>query len=280
MEMATILAKMGCRVSLIEMMPHILPDEDVEITAILEGALKRGGVRIYTGAVVNRIDMGDETKQVIITARNIEKILEAESIAIAVGYEPYIEGLGLDECDVAVGDGCVKVDEYMETSVSGIYAAGDAAGGLMLAYVAMAEGRIAAENALGGHSMIDYRAVPRCTFTLPEVACVGLTENEAKTQDYEVKCGRFPFAANSAASILGERRGMVKIVADNKDDRVLGVHIIGAGAVNLISEATLAIKLGATIDDIKKTMHAHPALSEAIWEAALDAGGEAIHLKR
>jgi dihydrolipoamide dehydrogenase len=107
-----------------------------------------------------------------------------------------------------------------------------------------------------------------------------LTENEAKTQDYEVKCGRFPFAANSAASIMGERRGMVKIVADKKDERVLGVHIIGAGAVNLISEATLAIKLGATIDDIKKTMHAHPALSEAIWEAALDAGGEAIHLKR
>jgi len=279
-EMATILAKMGCRVSLIEMMPNILPDEDVEITAILEGALKRDGVRIYTGAVVNRIDMGDEVKQVFVTIRNIEKTLETESIAIAAGYEPYIDNLGLDECGVATIDGCVRVDEHMETSVSDIYAAGDVAGGLMLAYVAMAEGRAAAENALGGHSKIDYRAVPRCVFTLPEVACVGLTENEAKAQDYEVKCGRFPFAANSAASIMGERRGMVKIVADKKDEKVLGVHIIGVGAVNLISEATLAIKLGATINDIKKTMHAHPALSEAFWEAALDAGGEAIHLKR
>jgi len=279
-EMATILTKMGCRISLVEMMPHILPDEDAEITAILEGALKRDGVRKYTGAIVNRIDAGDETKKVFITARNFEKILETESIAIATGYEPYIDNLGLDECGVAISDGCIRVDQHMETSVSGIYAAGDATGGLMLAYVAMAEGRITAENALGGHSNIDYRAVPRCIFTLPEVACVGLTEDEAKAQDYEVKCGRFPFAANSAASILGERRGMVKIVADKKDDRVLGVHIIGTGAVNLISEAALSLKLGATIDDIKKTLHVHPTLSEALWEAALDADGETIHLKR
>ncbi len=278
-EMATIMAKMGCRVSLIEMMPHILPNEDAEITSILESALKRDGVRIYTGAVVNRIDAGDKSKQVFITSRNIEKILEAESIAIAAGYEPFIDGMGLDECGIAAGDGCIEVNEYMETSVSGIYAAGDVTGGLMLAYVAMAEGRIAAKNVLGGHSKIDFRVVPRCIFTLPEIACVGFTEDEANAQGYKVKCGRFPFAANSAANILGERRGMVKIVADKKNDKVLGVHIIGAGAVNLIAEATLAIKLGATLDDIKKTLHAHPTLSEAFWEAALDVSGEASHLK-
>lgn len=279
-EMATILAKMGCRVNLIEMMPHILPNEDAEITAVLEGALKRDGVRIYTGAIVDRIDASGKSKQVFIKIKNIEKILEAESIAVAAGYEPVISGAGLGECGIAIGGGCIEVNEYMETSVSGIYAAGDVTGGLMLAYVAMAEGRIAAENALGGHSKIDYGVVPRCIFTLPEVACVGLTEDEANAQGYNVKCGRFPFAANSAANILGERRGMAKIVADRNNNKVLGVHIIGAGAVDLISEATLAIKLGATLNDIKKTLHAHPTLSEAFWEAALDVSGEAIHIKR
>jgi len=278
-EMATILAKMDCRVSLIEMMPHILPNEDAEITVVLEGALKRDGVRIYTGSVVTRIDADDKNKKVVISARNVEKSLEAESIAIAAGYESYIDGLGLDECAIATVDGCIRVNEYMQTSVADIYAAGDVTGGMMLAYVAMAEGRVAAENALGGNSKIDYQAVPRCIFTLPEVASVGLTEDEAKAQGCKVKSGRFPFAANSAANILGERRGMVKIVADEENSKVLGVHIIGAGAVNLISEATLAIKLGATLDDIKNTLHAHPTLSEAFWEAALDASGETIHLK-
>ncbi|MCJ7769145.1 MAG: dihydrolipoyl dehydrogenase, partial [Dehalococcoidales bacterium] len=278
-EMATILAKMDCRVSLIEMMPHILPNEDAEITVVLEGALKRDGVRIYTGSVVTRIDADDKNKKVVISARNVEKSLEAESIAIAAGYESYIDGLCLDECSIATVDGCIRVNEYMQTSVADIYAVGDVTGGMMLAYVAMAEGRVAAENALGGHSKIDYQAVPRCIFTLPEVASVGLTEDEAKAQGCKVKSGRFPFAANSAANILGERRGMVKIVADEENSKVLGVHIIGAGAVNLISEATLAIKLGATLDDIKNTLHAHPTLSEAFWEAALDASGETIHLK-
>jgi len=278
-EMATILAKMDCRVSLIEMMPHILPNEDAEITVVLEGALKRDGVRIYTGSVVTRIDADDKNKKVVISARNVEKSLGAESIAIAAGYEPNIDEQSIDKCGIAMSDGCIKVDEHMQTSVADIYAAGDITGGMMLAYVAMAEGRVAAENALGGHLKIDYQVVPRCIFALPEVASVGLTEDEAKAQGCKVKSGRFPFAANSAANILGERRGMVKIVADEENSKVLGVHIIGAGAVNLISEATLAIKLGATLDDIKNTLHAHPTLSEAFWEAALDASGETIHLK-
>ncbi len=279
-EMATILAKMGCRVSLIEMMPRILPNEDAEITAVLEGALKRDGIRIYTGSVVTRIDASDKRKKVVVSDRNVEKSLEAEAIAITAGYEPYIDDLGLDECGIDTVDGCIRVNEYMQTSVAGIYAAGDVTGGMMLAYVAMVEGRVAAENALGGHSKIDYQVVPRCIFALPEVASVGLTEEGAKAQGYKVKSGRFPFAANSAANILGERRGMVKIVADEENSKVLGVHIIGAGAVNLIAEATLAIKLGATLDDIRKTLHVHPTLSEAFWEAALDASGETIHLRR
>ena len=279
-EMATILAKMGCRVNLIEMMPHILPDEDAEVTAVLEGALKRDGVSIYAGVVVTRIYADGEKMRIAILFRDVEKILEADTITIAAGYEPDIDGLGLDECGIAISNGCIKVNEYMHTAVANIYAAGDATGGMMLAYVAMAEGRVAAENAMGGHSKIDYKAVPRCVFTLPEMAGVGLTEEEAKAQNYQIKCGQFPFAANSAASILGERRGFVKIVADGESNKVLGVYIIGAGAVNLIAEAAMAMKLGATLDDIKNTLHAHPTLSEALWEAALDISGETIHFKR
>ncbi len=279
-EMATILAKMGCQVSLLEIMSHILPAEDAQITAVLAGALKKDGVRIFTGAKVNKIEIDREEKQVVISTVAGEKSIEAESVAIAAGYAPYIDNLGLDEWGIDTSDGCIRVDEHMQTSVAGVYAAGDATGGTMLAYVAMAEGSIAAENAMGRHSKYDYGVVPRCIFTLPEMACAGITEEEATAQGYRIKCGRFPFAASSAASIIGERRGMVKIVADEQSGKILGVHIAGTGAVDLIAEAALAIKLGATLDDIKKTLHAHPTLSEVFWEASLDANGETIHLKR
>ena len=272
-EMATILVKIGCKVSLIEMMPHILPNEDAEVTAILETALKKDGVRIYTGAVVNRIEPSGKNKRIVISVNSVEKELEAETVTIATGRRPCIEGLGLDECGMATVDGFIKVNEHMETTVPDIYAAGDVTGGMMLAHIAIAEGRVAAENTLGRHSAINYRAVPRYTFTLPELAGVGLTEDEATARGHKVKCGRFPFSANPAAAILGERRGMVKIVADKKQGQVLGIHIVGPGAVNLIAEATLAMNLGATLEDIGMTLHAHPTLSEAFWEAALDISG-------
>jgi len=200
-------------------------------------------------------------------------------VAITVGQRPYVTGLGLDDCGIAVSDGRIKTNEHMETSVAGIYAAGDVTGRMMLAYVAMAEGRVAAENALGRDSAVDYRVVPRCVFSLPEIASVGLTEDEATKKGYEIRCGRFRFSANSMATILGETRGMVKIVTEQRSGQVLGVHIIGPGAVDLIAEAALAMQLGATAKDIKTTMHAHPALSEALWEAALDVDGEAIHFQ-
>ncbi len=279
-EMTTILTKLGCQVSLVEIMPHILPSEDTEITKILEGALRKDGVRVYTRAVVSRVKSTDKNKQVVISINQVEKKLEAEAVAVAIGQRPYIEGLGLNEYGIASGDDGIEVNEHMATVMPDIYAAGDVTGGTMLAHVAMVEGQIAAENALGGHSTINYRAVPRCAFTMPEVASVGLTEDEAIAQGYQVKCGRFPFAANPAATILGERRGMVKVVAEPKHSRVLGVHIIGTGAVNIIAEATLAIRLGATLEDIRMTLHAHPTLSETLREAALDASDEAIHFKK
>jgi dihydrolipoamide dehydrogenase len=278
-EMATILAKLGCEVSLVEIMPRILPGEDSDITKILEGALRKDGVSVHTGAVVKNIKANGKNKQIIILVKNVEKKLTAEAVAVAIGQRPYIQGLGLDKCGIAYGDDGIEVNKHMATTASGIYAAGDVTGGTMLAYVAMAEGNIAAENAMGRHSAINYQSVPRCAFTLPEVASVGLTEDEATAQGFQVKCGRFPFAANPAATILSERRGMVKVVTEQKNSRLLGVHIIGPGAVNIIAEATLAIKLGATVEDIRTTLHPHPTLSEAFREAVLDANGGAIHFK-
>jgi len=277
-EMATILAKLGCKVNMVEMMPHILPTQDAELVAILDQALRGDGIEIYCGAQVTRIEDTKGGKLVTFSDSNkVEKKLEAEAAAVCVGYRPNIEGLGLDECRIAVERGRIQVNERMQTSVPDIYAAGDVVGGMMLAYVSFAEGRIAAENAMGKDTKIDYHAVPQCIFTLPEVASVGLTEEEAVAKGYQLRVGRFPFVGNGMAKILGEQRGLVKIITDQDYGQILGVHIVGPRATSLIPEAALAMKLEATAQDIIATMHAHPTLSEAVWEAALDVTGEAIH---
>jgi dihydrolipoamide dehydrogenase len=276
-EMATILAKLGCQVSIVEMLPHILPLEDAEIAAILAKALQSDGVQLYQGTKVNSVEDGPAGKVVTISNGGTEKKLEAEMVAIAVGYCPCTENLGLVEASVAMDKRAIKVNERMETSVPGIYAAGDAIGGIMLAYVAMEEGIVAAENTMGGNMAMDYSTVPRFTHSLPEVASVGLTEEQAVQQGHELKIGRFPFSANSMATILGERRGLIKIVTEQKYGQMLGVHIIGPRATDLIAEATLALKMEATVEDIVQTLHAHPSLSEAMHEAALDVSGQTIH---
>lgn len=277
-EMATILAKLGCKVSIVEMMPHILPTQDAELVAILDQALRGDGIEIYCGAQVTKIEDTRGGKLVTFSDSNkVEKKLEAEAAAVCVGYRPNIEGLGLDECGVAVERGRIQVNERMQTSLPDVYAAGDVVGGMMLAYISFAEGRVAAENVMGKDCKIDYHAVPQCIFTLPEVASVGLTEEEAVAKGYQLRIGRFPFVANSMAKILGEQRGLVKIITDQDYGQILGVHIVGPRATSLIPEAALAMKLEATAEDIIATMHAHPTLSEAFWEAALDVTGAAIH---
>jgi dihydrolipoamide dehydrogenase len=276
-EMATILAKLGCQVSVVEMLPHILPLEDAELTAILAKALKDDGIQLYEGTRVLQIEDSPGGKAALISDGKTEQKLEAEAVAIAVGYRPNTDGLGLEEAGIMINKGAIQVNERMETSVPGIYAAGDAIGGIMLAYVAMEEGIIAAENVMGQNTSIDYNVVPRFTHSLPELASVGLTEEEARSQGYETKIGRFPFAANSIATILGERRGLIKIVTEPKYGQILGIHILGPRATELIAEATLAMKMEATVPDIVATLHAHPSLSEAMHEAALDVTGETIH---
>ena len=276
-EWATILAKLGCKVTIVEMLPRILPTQDAEIASVLEGILKEGGIQIYCGARVSSIEDTGGGKLVVFSAGESENRLEAEVVAVAVGQRPNIAGLGLEECDVAIDKGRIQTNESLQTSVPNIYAAGDVVGGMMLAYVGIAEGKVAAENALGKESTIDYQVVPQCIFTLPELASVGLTEEEAIARGYKIKLGKFPFAANGMAAILGEKRGLVKIITEQEYGQILGVHIIGPRATSLIPEAALAMKLEVTPEEIVSTMHAHPTLSEAIWEAALDVNGEAIH---
>jgi len=278
-EMATILAKLSCQVTIVEMLPHILPLEDAELTSILARALKGDGIQLYEGTKVSSIEDSEGGKAVTVSDGGAEKKLDAEVVAIAVGYCPNTDGLGLYEAGVTTSKGTIQVNENMETNVPNVYAAGDVIGGMMLAYVAMEEGIIAAENALGKKSTIDYQAVPRCTFTLPELASVGLSEEEATAQGYQIQVGRFPFSANGMATILGERRGLVKIVTESKYGQILGVHIVGPRATELIAEATLATKLEASPQEIVATMHAHPTLSEALREAALDVTGETIHFQ-
>jgi len=275
--MATVLAKLGSQVSLVEMMPHCLPAQDDEIALLLEGVLREDGIQVCCSARVSKIEDVSGGKAVVFSNGESEQKIEAAAVAVSVGYRPNTEGLGLKECGVVVEKGGIRVNEKMETSVPNIYAAGDVVGGMMLAYIAMAEGTVAAENALEQDSKIDYNAVPQCIFTLPEVASVGLTEQEAAAQGHEVAIGRFPFAANGMAAIMGEKRGLVKVISEPKYGQILGVHIIGPQATCLIAEAVMAMKLESTVDDILATIHAHPSLSEAIWEAAADVKGRAIH---
>lgn len=276
-EMATVFAKLGSQVSVVEMMPHCLPTQDDEVALVLEEALRDDGIQVCCSARVSRIDDVGGIKVVALSEGEAEQKIEAEAVAISVGYRPNIEGLGLEECGVAVGKGGVQVNENMETSVPNIYAAGDVVGGMMLAYVAIAEGIVAAENAQGLSSKMDYNAIPQCIFTLPEVASVGLAEQEAAAQGLEVQIGRFPFMANGMAAIIGEQRGLVKIITEPKYGQVLGVHIVGPQATSLVAEAAVAMKMEGTVDDILATIHAHPSLSEAVWEAAADVKGEVIH---
>ncbi len=276
-EMATILAKLGSKVSVVEMMPHFLPTQDIEIALTLQDILREEGIQVWCNSQVNKIECSKDGSTVFFAEGDTEHKVEAEAVTISVGYKPNIDGLGLEESGVTTDRGSIKVNERMETSTPGIYAVGDAVGGMMLAYIAIKEGIVAAENATGMHSKIDYQVVPQCIFTLPEIASVGITEQEAREQGYEVEVGRFSFAANGMAMILGERKGLVKIVSENKYGQILGVHIIGPHATALIMEAAIGIKLEATTEDIIEMIHPHPSLSEAMWEAAMDASGKAIH---
>lgn len=277
-EFATIFAGMGTKVTLVEKEAHLIPGEDTDISVALKSLMKSLGVAVFTGSQVKNIGNDPSgVKTVMLYTDNEEKELYAEFVLASAGRQPNIDGLGILEFGMVTHKGGISVNQMMETSVPGIYAVGDAVGGKMLAHMASREGIIAAENAMGNCEFMDYLAVPRGIHCNPEIAAVGMTENEARAQGYDVAVGRFPLTANGMASILKEN-GFIKIIADTKKGKVLGVHILAPHATEMIGEATLAMKLGAGIKDIADTIHNHPSISEGFLEAALDATGEAIHL--
>ena len=267
---ATIFSKLGATVSIVEESSRILPQIDKEIVAILEKEFKANNIKIFTKAHIRSIESGINDDQTILVDINGEAVANtAQYVLLAEAREANVDGLDLDEVGVKLNDMMgIVVNKQMETNVPGISAAGDVTMEHMSTPVAYIEGIIAAENAMGRNSEIDYTAIPYGTYTVPEISGVGVTEEEAVTQGNQIRIGRFPFAANGMAAVLGQRTGMVKIITDGERGKILGVHIIGPNASDLIAEAGLAMKLNITSEDIRTTFHAHPSLSEALWETA------------
>ena len=281
LEFAQIMHRMGSKVTIVEMMPQVLPTEDTEIANMLMDILKKEGMEIFTDVSVTSISGSQQGREVVSFTTgdgNNKQERVAEKVLLAVGRSPNTDDLGGDKLGLNVDNGKLVVNERMETNIPGIYAIGDVIGGLMLAHVAVEEGKCAVENILGNDCKIDYKTAPRCVCTSPAVACAGLTEAKAK-QDYgDIKIGRFPFRANGKALILNETEGMVKIIADAQYGQILGVHILGPQATELIAEAVLGMRMEVTFEDAASTIHAHPTLSEAMMEAFLDVSGSRIHL--
>jgi len=277
-ELAHIFSSLGCKVSIVEMMENILPGEDTEIATYLARLLHKEGINLYSGRKVEEVKLREDNVQCKLSGG---EEITGEKLLLCVGRKPNIEDIGLDRIGIKIEKGRIWTNGKMQTNIPSIYAAGDVVNSDMLAHVAFKEGVVAAENALGENSLMDYNVVPHCIFTHPEVASVGLTEKEARERyDDKVKIGRFPFMASGKALCEGEGAGFIKIVAGSKNEEILGVHIIGSHASELISEGALAISLKATLKDISRVIHPHPTLSEALMEAASDGRSEAIHLSR
>jgi dihydrolipoamide dehydrogenase len=274
LELAQIFHRMGTRICVVEMMPQLLPAEDQEIARKLEEILRAEGMEIFTEARVERIQTDKQRGKVVTIRRGEgELIRKVQKVLLAVGRYPDTEDLSLEKMGIAMNEKAIHVNERMETSVKGVYAIGDALGRIMLAHVAMAEGRCAARNAMGLDVEMEHRVVPRCIYTSPEVAGVGLTEKEAREKYGRIKIGRFLFRGNAKASILDETAGMVKVIAEEEYGEVLGIQIIGPHATEMIAEGVLGIQLEATLEEFASTIHAHPTLSEGILEASLAVEG-------
>jgi len=282
LEFACIYEALGSQVTILEMMPTLLPGTTDEVVAQrLAILLRRRGMNVITGARVEEIvPSGSDLVVTYRDAKGDSSRVEGDRVLVAVGRWPNTEDLGLAEVGVTMDGRAMAVDEHLATSVANVWAVGDAVGGPMLAHKAMVDGRVAAENACGGSRTVDYGSVPNVIFTRPEVASVGLTEAQARQRGTEVKVAQFPFSANPRAQILGETDGLVKLVCDADGGAVLGVHLMGPHATDLIAEGALAIQLGATADDLARTTHAHPTLPEAMLEAALGFRDATIHFQR
>lgn len=276
-EFATLFNACGVKTTLVEALPRVLPTLDADLSSEVERGLKKARVKILTASKVTHIDRSGKP-QVHIEGAAGETSIEVDRILVAVGRRANVDALGLAESGIETTKAGIKVDQCLRSSQPDVHAIGDVCGGMQLAHVAMHQGVTAAENALGAQRSMDYNAIPSCVFCWPEVATVGLTEEAAREQGYDVLVGKFPFRANGKALAHGEHEGLVKVVSEAKFGQVLGVHIVGPHASDLIQEGTLALGLEATLDELENTIHPHPTLSEAIAEAALGARGKALHV--
>tara|TARA_Y100000817_G_scaffold267749_1_gene224523 strand:- start:1058 stop:2446 length:1389 start_codon:yes stop_codon:yes gene_type:complete len=277
-EFAYFFNEFGSQVHLIEMMPNILPNEDLEISKELEKLFKKTGINIHTDTKVSNIKKLQKNVKVSLEKGKTSKIINAEKILIATGVQGNIEEIGLENVGIKTDNDSIVINEFNQTSVRNIYAIGDVSGPPWLAHVASAQGHVAAEHASGLTTHpLDYSNVPACTYCQPQVASLGLTEKAAKDKGYKIKVGRFKFSGSGKALAIGSSEGFIKIIFDEKYGELLGCHIIGHDATELIAELTIAKALETTWQEIAITMHAHPTLSEAIMEAAQDAYGQGIH---
>ncbi len=270
---------MGTEVTVVEFLPNVVPVEDIDISKQLERSFKKIGVKIKTSAEVTSVDTsGEGVKATIKTAKG-EEVLEADIVLSAVGIKTNIENIGLEDVGIATDRDKILVNDYYQTNIPGYYAIGDVTPGQALAHVASAEGILCVEKIAGMHvEALDYGNIPGCTYCTPEVASVGLTEQQAKDAGHDIKVGKFPFSASGKAKAAGTSDGFVKVIFDAKYGEWLGCHMIGAGVTDMIAEAVVARKLETTGHEILKAVHPHPTMSEAVMEAVADAYDEVIHL--
>ena len=280
LELGSVYARLGSEVTVLEFLDQITPGNDLEICKALQKQLSKQGLKFVLGAAVQSAEPGEDGIHVTWKLRkdDSEATLDADIVLVATGRRPYVEGLGLDTVGVELTErGQVKVDNHWKTSVPGIYAIGDVTPGPMLAHKAEDEGMAVAETIAGQHGHVNYGVIPGVIYTSPEVAAVGETEETLKAEGRAYKVGKFPFQGNARAKSYFMGEGFVKILADAETDRVLGAHIIGPQAGELIAEVCVAMEFGAAAEDIARTCHAHPTCSEAVREAALACGDGAIH---
>ncbi len=269
----------GTEVTVVEYLPNIVPVEDTDVSKQLEKSFKKSGIKVMTGSSVESVDTSGKQCVVTVKTSKGEEKIECDVVLSAVGIQANIENIGLEDVGIVVDKGRILVDDFYQTNMPGYYAIGDVVPGPALAHVASAEGIVCVEKIAGHHpEAIDYGNVPGCTYCSPEIASVGMTEKAAKEAGIELKIGKFPFSASGKASAAGAKDGFVKLLFDAKYGELLGAHMIGANVTEMIAEIVAIRKLETTGEELIKTIHPHPTMSEAVMEAAAAAYGEVIHL--
>ncbi len=270
---------MGTEVTIVEFLPNLVPLEDVDVSKQFERSFKKSGIKVMTSSSVESVDTSSDGVKAVVKTKKGEEILEADIVLSAVGIKSNLENIGLEDVGIVTDRDKIIVNDFYQTNIPGYYAIGDVVPGPALAHVASAEGITCVEKIAGLHTeAIDYGNIPGCTYATPEIASVGLTEAQALEKGYELKIGKFPFAASGKAKAAGTPDGFVKVIFDAKYGEWLGCHMIGAGVTDMIAEAVLGRRLETTGHEVLKTIHPHPTMSEAVMEAVADAYGEVIHL--